>query len=184
MNTKQPPKVLSSLFPNRTSQIVVEILFLLAAGVFAAIAHHMIKFPIGLPGKQGLIFIFVLVSALQFSSIPLASTIMSVGSALFFFWSADFHIDPMKPFLLLFVGVLIDLSNSVIQRYKLSIWFLPCFVAIAWATIPAIRFILVMFNPIPFNSLKAGIWFPLFTHFAFALVGGIAAIGLIKILKK
>lgn len=184
MNTKQPQKVLSSLFPNRTAQIIVEILFLLAAGTFAALAHYMIKFPIGWPGKQGLIFIFVLLSALQYSSIPLSATIMSVGSAFFFFLSADFTLDPMKPFLLLFVGVLIDLSYSIVQRYKLPKLLLPILVAFAWASIPAIRSLLVLFNPIPFNSLKTGLWYPLFTHFTFALIGGLAAMGFVRIFKK
>jgi hypothetical protein len=55
---------------------------------------------------------------------------------------------------------------------------------LVYSFIPILRMLISPMFGILHNSLKAGLLFPWFTHFAFGFVGSLAGVGLISGIKK
>jgi len=178
MNTKHQTSILSNLFQNKTQAIVAELLFLFLAGIFGAVIQYYIKMPMHLPGKQGLLFMLILVSCATVSNFKGAALFTTSGAAFFFLVFQMGAQDIFKPFIFLISGATLDFLIFFWRKMNKPLIFLALAGGIAWTVIPFIRIFISLFSGFVYKSFASGIVYPLFTHFVFgsvaALIAGIA----------
>jgi len=173
MNTKQPQSILLNLFQNKTQAFIAEIFFLFVAGIFAAVAQQYLKMPMQLPGKQGLLFMLILSSTVTLSRIKGAGTITSSGATAFMLLFQVSSGDVFKPFLILFVGIVLDFLISFWRKIGQPLFFLGLAGALSWAVIPVSRMFISMFSGVYFYSFSSGVLYPIATHLLFGFTAAI-----------
>jgi len=182
--TSRPPKSISSAFPNKLLGTVAEVLFLVVIGMVAIALHSKLRIPMQLPGRQGILYLAIVVIGRGMSRYPFAGTLISAGSAALLVtpW-LGFH-EPLMPVVYVCIGILLDLFCflwSILIPGFLSVS-LAC--AMAWMCIPLIRFLLTLLTGITFSSFRHGLAWPVCTHFVFGFAGGLLGMALLKILTR
>jgi len=176
MNMNQHPKLLSNLFPSKTTSTIVEVSFLFLAGIFAAWAQYAAKVPLQLPGKQGLIFMFIIASLASVSGIRFSSSIAVSGAALFMFLVPGPNPDPFKPFIILLTGAFLDaMLYNAKAKMRIPILFIAIAGSLSWALIPVSRIIITYFTGIFYKSFATGFVYPLLAHMMFGFAGALLA---------
>jgi hypothetical protein len=176
MNTRQPQSILSSLFPNRTSALAAEISFLILAGAFAAFVHTVVKIPMQLPGKQGLFFMFILVSVAATSRFKAAGSLATIGAAIFMFVLPGAQPDPFKPFIILLIGVVFDAFLFKARNINnFSVFLIAVAGSLCWALIPVSRILISLATGIQYKSFVSGALYPVATHLLFGFIGALLA---------
>lgn len=184
MNTKQPQSILSNLSQNKAQALVIEILILFLAGIFAAVVQHYLKMPMSLPGKQGLLFMVILTSCAIVSSIKGAGTITASGAMVYLLIFQMASGDIFRPFLILLTGVILDGFVLLWHRMGKPVFFLAIAGALSWAVIPFGRIFITLFTGVAYKSFATGIIYPISTHLLFGFVAAlIVGISLKKLYK-
>jgi len=150
-------------------------IFLLAAGMAAIVLHSRLRIPMHLPGKQGVLFMALILSARGLYNKPYSASISCLGSAgLLLVPGLGFH-DPFMAVSYLLLGGLMDVVYAWLSKVTPRAWVVTGITGLCWVIIPAFRLILSCFVTMPMGSFRSGILFPFLTHMAFGLAGGLAA---------
>jgi len=156
-------------------------LFLFAVGMLAIALHAKLRIPMQLPGRQGILFLALVIAGRGFSRFPFACTLVCSGSAALLATSwLGFH-EPLMPLVYILTGLMLDITISIsgnLLPQAVSL-FLAC--AVSWMCIPLIRLAVAQFTGLYFSSFHHGIAWPVFTHFLFGFAGGILGTGILKI---
>ena len=184
--TSSQTRTISKAFPTSLA-IAIQVLLLLMTGFLATWLHFRFRIPLNMPGRHGLEFMVLVMGARALSNLKVPSTITVTGSILATMIPGLGYGDPLLPFTYLLMGVTIDFA-----WYKWrTIWVLLPLAALlggfVYSLIPILRMFISPFFGVIHNSLKAGLLFPWFTHFAFGFIGSLAGVGValgIKKLKK
>ena len=184
MNTNQRQNTLSSLFPNKAIAVPVEVFLLISAGILAAVLHQKLKIPIHLPGKQGIVFLLIIISAARSSRIPMAATIAAAGSAFFFYTFAFDSTDILKPILYLLVAGGIDILIHLHRNKILNNFSFIILSGAAWSLIPLIRLFITLFTGFPYKSFLSGFAYPFVTHLLFGAIAAALAVVTLRLIKK
>ena len=183
MNTSPLQKSLSRVFPNRAVATGVEVLFLLLLGMIAITLHSKLRIPMHLPGKQGVLFVALIVTGRGLSRLPFAASVTCTGSALLLLTNwLGFH-DPFISVTYILLGGVMDLIFSVSSKFSERPWILAIASGIAWMFIPLFRLLISWFVTIPMNSFSSGIAWPFITHLIFGFTGGLVGAGILSLIN-
>jgi hypothetical protein len=184
MNTNLLQKTISRAFPNDLAARAAEIIFLLAVGMVAVVLHSKLRFPMHLPGKQGLLFMALVISAKGLSGKPYAASLTCIGSAtLLLMPGLGFH-DPFMAVNYILVGGAMDAVYAFVSTRTSRLWIIAGATGLCWVLIPAFRLAMSYFVTMPMGAFRSGIAYPFFTHLAFGLAGGFVAAGLLGLLER
>jgi len=184
MNTNLLQRTISRAFPGELAARVTEVIFLLSAGMVAVLLHSRLRFPMHLPGKQGLLFVAIIVTSRGLSRWPFATSIACLGSAtLLLMPGLGFH-DPFMAVNYILMGGLMDFVYKQISGTTSRIWIITGATGLCWVLIPLFRLAVSPFAVVPMGAFSSGIAFPVITHLAFGLAGGLLSAGLLGLLNK
>ncbi|MEW6752718.1 MAG: hypothetical protein AB1505_17315 [Candidatus Latescibacterota bacterium] len=150
---------------------------LLGLGAVAVLLHQALRSPLHLPGRQGLVWMALLVVGRQRSGMPLAATTAGLGAGTFALAS---FLDPLTGFLYAFTGAALDWAWArwpVLQR---SLWAVGLACGLLHALKPLLRYAMAFPAAAPHASLAVGLLYPLTTHFLFGAAGALGALLLLK----
>ena len=183
MNTYPLPRTISRVFQNKNAALAAEIAFLLILGMLAITLHAKLRIPMHLPGKQGILFVALVVTGRGISRLPFASSITCAGSALLIMTNwLGFH-DPFMALTYILLGGVMDLIYGFASRYSERPWLLALASGIAWMFIPLFRLFLSLFAPMPLNMFSSGIAYPFLTHLLFGFTGGLIGAGIVSLFR-
>ncbi|MFH1160341.1 MAG: hypothetical protein V1733_05265 [bacterium] len=184
MNTSPLPKSISSIFPNKLAGTLAEVLFLFGIGMLAIAIHAKLRIPMQLPGRQGILFLAILVIGRGISRFPYAGTLICSGSAALLATSwLGFH-EPLMPLVYILIGMILDSSSFAFGKALPYILSMALVCAIAWMCIPLIRLVITLFTGLQFTSFRYGIAWPVLTHLFFGLAGGLLGACILKISSR
>ncbi len=174
-------KNLLKVFQNKLLLVFIEVFILLLIGAFAITLHSKLRIPMHIPGKQGLMFMFIIMNARMLSNFKFATTISVFGaSALLFFNVLGIH-DPFIPIIYLLVGFTTDIFFIFLNKINKTSWYIIAIAgALGYAIIPLSRIIISLSTGIMYPSLMISFVIPVFSHFAFAYAGSAFAILLVS----
>jgi len=151
--------------------------------MIAIALHSKLRVPMHLPGKQGVIFVALVVTGRGLSRLPFAASITCTGSALLLLTNwLGFH-DPFISVTYILLGGLMDLIFRVSSKFSERTWVLAIASGIAWMFIPLFRLFLSLFVAIPMNSFSSGIAYPFITHLVFGFTGGLIGAGILSLIN-
>lgn len=177
-------KSLSKVFPGSRVELLAEGLFLFLTGMLAMVLHAKLRIPMHLPGKQGLLFMFIVIGASLLSRVKFSTLIVTTGSAILLLTGFGGFDDPFMPVYYLLVGVVMDLFFISSPGFLKKAWFVGLAGGLSFSLIPVSRAMISMFAAIPFPSLLNGIAFPWATHFIFGFAGSFLAAVAVKTLAE
>ncbi|MBI5541950.1 MAG: hypothetical protein HY951_17980 [Bacteroidia bacterium] len=184
MNGNVLQRNISKVFPNKIAATSVEILFLFLMGVLAMLIHAKLRIPMHLPGKNGLLFMMIVVSSCAASRFSFGASLTCFGSAsLLMFANLGFD-DPFMPIVYILLGVFMDLIFGISKLFKSNVFIVAIASGFCWMLIPLIRSGISLITGFPYQSLLGGVAYPLFTHFIFGLLGGLIGAGLVYFANK
>lgn len=184
MTTGLLQKSISKVFPNNTVATLFEVLFLLGIGMLAIVLHSKLRLPMHLPGKQGLLFVALIVAGKGMSRFPYAATISGIGAATMLLMPGlGFH-DPFMAVIYLFLGFIMDLATGLASRFTSRQWILGIVCGACWVFIPLFRLTLSLFVAMPAGAFRSGYIYPFATHLLFGIAGGLIAAGLLTVISK
>lgn len=184
MNTNPHPNSLSRIFPNKTLAASIEMLLLISAGLLAAVLHQKLKVPMHLPGKQGILFLLIIISAARASRIPMGATIAASGAAMFFYLFAFDSTDILKPILYIAAAVCIDGAISIHRNNSIGNIAFIILAGAAWTVIPLARTVIVFATGMPYKSFMTGFAYPFLTHLMFGVLAAGLALFTLRLFKK
>ena len=183
MSTSPLQKSLSRAFPNRSTALAAEVAFLLMLGIIAIAIHSKIRIPMHMPGKQGILFIALVVTGRGLSRFPFAASIICTGSALFLLTPMLGFSNPFMSITYILLGVVMDFIYGISTRYSEKPWILALASGIAWMFIPLLRLIMSLFVAVPLNLFSSGIAYPFLTHLLFGFTGGLIGAGILSLIN-
>ena len=184
MHTSPLQKTISKLFPNSTVASAAEIIFLLGLGMIAVILHAKLRMPMHLPGKQGLLFVALIVTGKGLSKFPFAASLSGIGAAtLLLMPGLEFH-DPFMALNYLFLGCLMDIVPGFFSRFTSHEWILAIVTGACWIFIPFFRLTMSFVVEMPMGAFRSGYIYPFVTHLVFGVAGGLIAAGLLTLTLK
>ena len=175
---------LSKVFPNKLVANATEVLFIMLMGMAAITLHAKLRIPMHLPGKQGIIFMLLVVMTRSVSKFGFASSLFCFSSALLLFTNALGFEDPFMPLVYILMGIVMDILFRINSRFSQSIILTAFFSGLCWLSIPVFRLLLGSFFGFKYLSFSGGLIFPFFTHFIFGFAGGIAGAAIIYSMNK
>lgn len=152
----------------------VEALLLIGAGVVAVVLHKSFRMPLHLPGRQGIVWIAVLITARSLAHLRFAGGLVgasAAATAVMPFWGPlD---DPFVWLTYLLPGFVVDGAFRYLPRLSRKIWFLAMLGAAAHVTKPLTRAVIAAATGWPYSSFISGFLYPVATHLLFGLIGGL-----------
>jgi hypothetical protein len=180
-STSPLPKSISSLFPGRITGTIAEVLFLLILGALAMVIHAKLRIPLQLPGRQGIIFLTLIILGRGLSRFPYAGSITCAGSALILMTSWLGFREPFAPVVYILIGFILDFLYINFRRVMPFVLATTVSCAIGWMFIPLIKLCIASLTGILFTSFRFGIAWPLATHLVFGFAGGLLGSSMLKI---
>ena len=180
-NTSPLPRSISSIFPNRIAGNVAEVAFLLILGMLAIAIHAKLRIPMQLPGRQGIIFLTIIILARGWSRFPFAATIACAGSAILLATSWLGFREPLMPVTYILIGLFLDLLYLGFRKITPFVMATALSCAIGWMSIPLIKFFIASFTGLLFTSFRFGLGWPVMTHIIFGFAGGLLGASILKL---
>ena len=173
----------SSSSPSRAAT-AVEVLWLVLLGAAAVALHAAMRHRLEIgPGHQGIWWMAMLMIGRLTSRQQWAGIATATGAslaALLPVWRLG---DPLLWLAFAVAGAVVDLGFNGISRTRHAIWALALLGGAAHATKPLLRILLVQFG-FRYESLLAGLPFPLTTHFLFGAAGAVIGASIISISRR
>ena len=177
-------KSISKVFQNKLVADILEVIFLLLIGMLAITIHSKLRIPLGIPGKHGLIFMFLLITGKMASRFSFAASISSIGAASLLYLNVLGFTDPFLPAIYLFIGFSLDLMFVVHGKREKSPYLIAFFCGLSYMFIPLLRLFLNTIVHIPYLSLMGNILGTFMMHIVFGFIGGLLGVKLIQASNK
>lgn len=168
-------KNISKVLPNKKAQTISEVFFLFLLGMLAVTLHAKLRIPMHLPGKQGILFMFILISGRLISSFKYPSMISAFGASSLLLLNVLGFGDPFLAGIYLLLGFSVDFFLNISKSLNSKAIFIGFISGISYMIIPITRFLMSSISGFYYNSFSSGIAFPVFTHFCFGFIGGLIA---------
>ena len=181
MNTGLLQKSISRVFPNKTAAIAVELFLLFFLGIIAMVIHSKLRIPMHLPGKQGLVFIALVVAGRGVSRFSFASSLICAGSAILLLTNMFGFSDPFMAVNYIMLGFLMDLAFRLTDGFNNRL-ISAVSAGVCWMALPLFKLITSSLFLLPMSSFTTGIAYPFITHFVFGLTGGLIGAGILTAL--
>lgn len=183
-NTGLLEKTLSSVFPNKRISILAEILLFFVIGAIAAVLHAKLRLPMQIPGRQGLVFMAVMMLSRSMTRLPYASSLSFAGAAgMMAIFPLGFG-SAFTPIIYLIVGVWCDLLFRILPVITTRMIVAGIISGITWMAIPLLRIALMLTTGMYFDSFRFGFSYPIATHLVFGFLGGMLGFSMIKIFQS
>jgi hypothetical protein len=167
--------------PSSVRSEVIDIARLVVFGALAVALHAATRRRLELgPGHQGLTWIALLMIGRLTSNRRWAGATAALGAAgatLLPIWALG---DPFLWVEYLTAGTVVDVSYGTFSIWRDKSWVLAVLGGLAHATKPLLRFGIIGFSGWHYESLIAGLPYPLTTHFAFGALGALFGTALIR----
>ena len=134
-----------------------------------------------LPGKQGVLFIALVVAGRGLSRLPFSAGITCIGSAILLLAPIPGFHAPSMAFAYILLGAVMDFIYGIASRYSQKPWVLALASGIAWMFIPLIRLLMSLFVAVPMNLFSSGIAYPFLTYLLFGITGGLIGAGILTL---
>ena len=151
-------------------------LLLLTMGAFATLVQAGLRFPLHIPGHQGLIWMAILVYARMNSSYRFSAVICSVGAASVSPF-LGFH-DPFAAFSFILSGLALDLGFITFAPKRLGM--VALIGAVVFLAQPLLQSLIMSTPNALFHTANFGLPYLLLTHLAFGFTGSLIGLGLAK----
>ncbi|NVO20801.1 MAG: hypothetical protein HXX13_13960 [Bacteroidetes bacterium] len=175
---------LSKVFPANQTQVLAEGLFLFLTGILAMVLHSRLRIPMHLPGKQGLLFMFMVVGASLLSRFRFSTLLVSTGVTTILMSGYGGFYDPFMPVYYLLLGFVLDLIIGTSSNISSKSWFIGLAGGLSFSIIPLFKTIISLAIAVPYPSLLNGVVFPWVTHFIFGFTGSFLAAMAVKTLAE
>ncbi len=182
MDTGLLQKSISRVFQNKSAVLTVELFLLFLLGMIAVVVHSKLRIPMHLPGKQGLIFIALIVAGRGVSRFSFASSLICAGSATLLITNLFGFSDPFIAVNYILLGLVMDFLFNVTK--SLNIYISAIIAGISWMTIPLFKLITSSMFLLPMNSFRSGIAYPFLTYLIFGIAGGLLGAGILNLIRK
>jgi hypothetical protein len=113
-----------------------------------------------------------------------ATTTASASAAAFSLLPAMGFKDPLDTLTFFLAGIVIDVGSGLSNRAGPSAWTAALLGAAAHASKPLIRLLYLPLSGTPYPSLAAGIAYPIVLHALFGATGAVAAVLLLKLIRR
>lgn len=184
MNTSLLQRSISKVLPNRLAAATAEVILLFGIGVLAVSLHASLRMPMQLPGKQGLLFMTLILTARGMSRFPFAGSITGIGAATTLLLPGlGFH-DPFMALNYLLLGCIIDVASGFISRFTNKTWMITLLCGACWLFIPLFRLFMSLFADIPLGMFRNGYLYPFMTYLLFGIAGGAISAGILTLSSK
>jgi len=183
MNGKLQQKSLSKVFQINFTGIA-EVFFILILGFTAMLIHSRVKLGLHIPGHHGFEFMAMILIAKLVTQFRLSGTLFSLGTISILLFPILGFTNPLAALTFAIPGIIFDIFSNFIKKKKGYLLFYALFAGISYSTIPIIRIILSMNGVFLYKTLIFGAFYPIFSHFCFALFGAFTGIGLFFGIKK
>jgi hypothetical protein len=137
-------------------------------GAAAAAAHQLLRAPLHLPGRQGLVWMALLVVGRRHSRMPWAGTTVGLGAGA---CSLGSFVDPATGMIYSLTGIVLDWAYNELPLLRRSLFALALAGGLLHALKPLLRYGLALGAQLPHQSLAAGLAYPLTTHLVFGFLG-------------
>lgn len=143
------------------------------------VLHAKLRIPMHLPGKSGLFFMIILITARASSRFGFGSSIACLGaSSILLLTNLGFH-DPFMPVTYILLGIVMDILFGISNIIKPNVFLIALASGLSWMFIPVIRTVITSITGFPYESLLTGISYSLFTHLVFGFIGGLIGASLV-----
>ncbi len=170
---------ISKVFPSKITSTIAEIIFLFLMGAIAMLLHAKLRIPMHLPGKSGLFFMIIIISARASSRFRFGSSLACLGAASVLLITNLGFDDPFMPVVYILLGFVMDFLFGLATSIKPNVIFIALASGVSWMFIPLIRSAVSAITGFPYESILTGLGFPLISHFIFGLIGGFIGAGLV-----
>ncbi len=184
MSTNLLQKTISRAFPGDFATKAAEFIFLLSVGMVAVILHSKLRMPMHLPGKQGVLFMMLVVSARGMSRWPFGASISCAGAAMLLLMPGPGFHDPFMAVNYILAGCMMDTVFTFMTKQTSKTWLIAGVTGLCWVLVPLIRLTISCFFTMPMGAFSNGWVYPVITHLAFGLAGGLAAAGILTLAQK
>ena len=162
----------------------LEALLLLGAGALVVVVHQSFRYPLHLPGRQGVLWMAILLGARSTARTRWAGSIASVGAAGFSLLPLWGPIDDRFIWLTYLIpGLVVDAAFRRFPGLSRKVWFLAGLGAVAHVTKPLLREGIAVIAGWDNGSWWLGTMYPSLTHLLFGAAGGILAAGLVQLYR-
>ncbi len=173
------------LFPRSAPSAGVEIARLVLLGVVGVAVHAAARgrFELG-PGHQGFAWIALLMFGRLTSGSRWAGTTAALGAAGASFlplWKLG---DPAVWVGYMAAGATVDLFYGALSAWRGQLWILAILGGVAHVAKPLARFLITGFTGWRYESLIAGLPYPVASHFVFGAMGALLAAGLMRARRR
>ncbi|TSA25001.1 MAG: hypothetical protein D4R67_10925 [Bacteroidetes bacterium] len=159
-------------------------MLLFLVGMLAMVIHAKLRIPMQLPGRQGVLFLALIVAGRGLSRFPFAATIACAGSALILTTGWLGFREPLSPVVYILIGFILDILYFNFRKILPFILATTLSCALGWMFIPLIKLGIAALTGFIFTSLRYGLAWPLLTHLVFGLAGGLLGASILQITAR
>lgn len=171
----------SKSFQSSVRSEVIDLARLVVFGALAVALHAATRRRLELgPGHQGLTWIALLMIGRSTSRMRWAGATAALGAAGATFLPIWRLGDPFLWVEYLIAGTAVDVLHGTFSGWRVKLWVLAVFGGLAHATKPLLRFVITGFSGWRYESLMAGLPYPLTTHFVFGALGALIGAALLR----
>lgn len=181
VNTSPLPRSISSLFRHRVAGVVAEVIFLLAVGMIAMTIHSKLRVPLQLPGRQGVLFLCLVVVGRGLTQYKFAATVTCSGSAILLATGWLGFREPMMPVFYVALGFILDMIFLGFRNVLPFVIATALSCSLGWMAVPLLKLVIGLFTGFVFTSLRSGLAWPVLTHLVFGLAGGLLGAGILNL---
>jgi len=175
---------ISKVLPNKLTADILEVIFLLLIGMLAITIHSKLRIPMGIPGKHGIIFMFLMITGKMASRFSFAASISSLGASALLYFNVLGFTDPFLPAIYLFIGFSLDLMFLVHGKGEKSAVLIAFFCGLSYMFIPLMRLFINTITHIPYLSLLGNMFATFMMHIVFGFIGGLLGVKLVQAANK
>jgi len=180
MNGKLLQKTISSSSEALSSDKARYLLIFLA-GATAMVLHETFRFGLGLPGRQGLTLMAILIFVRCAAPYQFTATLAGSGGLVAAFIFRD---NPTAATIVMMQGILLDLAYKQLSSSSITLWLLPIAAGLIHTVKPLFKLGLFLWAGVEAGAFRNGIWYPFITHFIFGATGGLIGFMAWRALKK
>jgi len=134
-----------------------------------------------LPGRQGVIYLTLIIIGRGLSQFPFAGSITCFGSALILATSWLGFREPLSPVVYVVIGFILDILYLRFRKVMPFVMAVLLSCGIGWMFVPVIKLGIASVTGLPFTSFRFGLLWPVATHLLFGIAGGLLGTSILRL---